>query len=286
MADAPEADPPSAAVSWADTPSADVSSAETTDAALLVEPVIAPTRCSKCYFIVRTHAQFCAHCGAPQPRDAQAVSSARVPDLGHHLLVAAATFVLPLGTSLALILAEVRSVGWLRLSEAACLLVGLIGMATLGPAGSDGLRLPRGFTLRGVGLTIGGTLAALAAAAALSAVWPMMTSDVMVQMYVSSGYGRGTALFDYAVLAPLAEELAFRGVLLMALVPLLGETGAVWASALLFATLHLSPISFMHLVLLGVIFARLRLGTGSVYPGMLVHGLYNAVVTVYDWRAQ
>lgn len=247
-------------------------------------PEVEAPRCASCYFVVRANAQFCAHCGAPQSSEAQAAHRERVPDLAQRLLVACVAFALPLGTSLAIMLAEVQSVAWLRLSEAACFVVGVGGMVALGPPARAGLQLPWNLSARGVALTIGVTFAALCAAALLTAVWPFTTDEGIVLLYTADGHGFGAAMFDFAVLAPIAEELAFRGVLLMALVPVLGDHGAVWTSALLFATLHLSPISFVHLVLLGVLFARLRLGTGSIYPGMLVHGIYNAIVTAYAWR--
>jgi len=243
-------------------------------------------RCVICFARRRDNARFCAACGAPQSSEAQAEHRAQVPDLARHLTIAGAAFALPLATSLVLMIVGVRDVGWLRLSEGVCLIVGAGGLAALGAPARAGLQLPHGLTLRGVALTIAGTLAALCAAACLSALWPLTTGDAIVQLYLEAGHGLGTALFDFSVLAPIAEELAFRGVLLIALVSVLGETGAVWTSALLFATLHLSPISFAHLVLLGVVFARLRLATGSLYPGMLVHGVYNAIITLYDWRGE
>lgn len=79
--------------------------------------------------------------------------------------------------------------------------------------------------------------------------------------------------------APVCEELAFRGYLLRTLRLRHGAAAAIGASALLFALVHLDPVRFAGLVLLGVLFGWLALRGGSVWPAIAAHAGNNAVVS-------
>ena len=82
------------------------------------------------------------------------------------------------------------------------------------------------------------------------------------------------------VLAPLFEETLFRGVLLPVLAQRLGAPGAVLASAALFALAHLSLGELVPLFVLGVGLGLLRWRTGRLAPGVVMHGLWNAVTFI------
>ncbi len=99
----------------------------------------------------------------------------------------------------------------------------------------------------------------------------------------SEGKSLAYMLVDFAVLPALGEELVFRGVVLSGLLGVFQARTAALVSAMLFATIHLSPLGFLHLGLLGYILARVRLGTGSLWPCMLIHGGYNAVLCLLAW---
>lgn len=81
-----------------------------------------------------------------------------------------------------------------------------------------------------------------------------------------------TAVF----LAPLFEEVVFRGVLL----PVLGNSlGMIWGillSALVFAGAHLSIGEFPPLLVLGFGLAMLRVSSGRLFPCVVMHALWNA----------
>ncbi|MHC1560259.1 CPBP family intramembrane glutamic endopeptidase [Actinomycetospora sp. C-140] len=80
-----------------------------------------------------------------------------------------------------------------------------------------------------------------------------------------------------AVLVPVGEELLFRGVVTTAL----GRYGAgvaVLASALVFALAHGVSIVLPAAFVLGVVNALLLRRSGSVWPGVLAHGVNNALV--------
>ena len=82
------------------------------------------------------------------------------------------------------------------------------------------------------------------------------------------------------VLAPLFEELVFRGVLLPVLARVLGRGWGVVISGLVFAVAHLSIGELPPLLVLGIGLALLRLSSGRLLPCVLMHALWNAITFV------
>ena len=79
-----------------------------------------------------------------------------------------------------------------------------------------------------------------------------------------------------AVFAPIVEELTFRG-LGFALLQPLGATAAIVLVGISFGLWHGLVEALPLLVAFGAGLAYLRYRIDSVYPGMIVHGLFNAV---------
>jgi membrane protease YdiL (CAAX protease family) len=79
------------------------------------------------------------------------------------------------------------------------------------------------------------------------------------------------------VVAPLFEEILFRGVLLPVLGTWLGPTGAVLLSAALFAAAHLSLAEWIPLFLLGIGLGVLRLRSGRLASCVMLHALWNGL---------
>jgi len=81
-----------------------------------------------------------------------------------------------------------------------------------------------------------------------------------------------------AIVAPVVEELTFRGFGVSALEGRI----APWATAawvgVAFGAWHGLVIAFPALAALGAIFAAVRLRTRSVYPTMIMHGIFNGVM--------
>jgi len=77
------------------------------------------------------------------------------------------------------------------------------------------------------------------------------------------------------IAAPLVEELTFRGLGFRLLWPL-GSLVAVLGTAAAFAADHGLVEGFPALFLFGIAVAIVRLRTGSLYPGMLLHASFNA----------
>lgn len=78
-----------------------------------------------------------------------------------------------------------------------------------------------------------------------------------------------------AVLAPLTEELFFRGWMLRGFAAHYSRGKAVWLTAIIFALFHLNPWQAMVALPLGVIFAHWALQTGSLLPGLVGHFMVN-----------
>jgi membrane protease YdiL (CAAX protease family) len=75
---------------------------------------------------------------------------------------------------------------------------------------------------------------------------------------------------------PFTEELFFRG-LGVRVLTVLGSVGAAVASALVFGLAHGILVAVPALGFFGLCLAWLRLRTGSIWPGVLAHALYNGI---------
>jgi membrane protease YdiL (CAAX protease family) len=87
-----------------------------------------------------------------------------------------------------------------------------------------------------------------------------------------------------ALVAPVAEELTFRGVGYGLLEPY-GRTLAIVAVGLAFGLAHGLVEALPILAFFGTALAWLRSRTGSVFPGMVVHGCWNgiALLSAVHW---
>jgi len=92
-------------------------------------------------------------------------------------------------------------------------------------------------------------------------------------MVVAIVYGVG--------LAPILEEIVFRGFALPPLVRALGPAPAIAIDALAFGLLHLDdPVAVPPLALLGATLAWLRWRTGSLWPSFVLHFTNNLIAFV------
>ncbi|MFP4437838.1 MAG: CPBP family intramembrane glutamic endopeptidase [Chloroflexaceae bacterium] len=87
-------------------------------------------------------------------------------------------------------------------------------------------------------------------------------------------------LFLVAVLAPIGEELLFRGMLYPLLRRQWGAVAAITANAVIFAGAHLIWQLFPALLVIGLLLAFLREWSKSVYPCILYHFLQNTLAVI------
>ena len=100
--------------------------------------------------------------------------------------------------------------------------------------------------------------------------------DVLLRLD-TQGIGLVLTLIAAAVVAPLVEETFFRGLLYGGLRERIGVAGAMLVSTLFFTALHFSIDQFIPIFVLGLFLAWLYEKTGSLYPGILLHAVNNAV---------
>lgn len=80
-----------------------------------------------------------------------------------------------------------------------------------------------------------------------------------------------------AGLAPLAEELFFRGMLYPLLRARLGPAPAIVLNAAIFAVAHVIPLLMPGLFVVGLFLAYLRERSGSIWPSVLLHAMQNTL---------
>lgn len=148
------------------------------------------------------------------------------------------------------------------------------------------LLLARRPTAAQVGLGALAGLAGFAAASGLVGLWTRLLPPAWIRAFDLLSRFQGTPLQQAGLvavaagLAPVCEEIAFRGYLQSALRLRLRDGAALAVGAVLFAAMHLNPVSLPGLLLLGALFGWLALRTGSVWPGVAAHAANNAVASL------
>jgi membrane protease YdiL (CAAX protease family) len=95
------------------------------------------------------------------------------------------------------------------------------------------------------------------------------------------------ALLQASVLAPLTEEFAFRGVLMMSLIRQIGAVGAIVFSSVVFAAMHFSgePQAMPPLFLLAMAMGYVAYRTRSLVAPIVTHAIFNTVMIVQSFGA-
>ncbi len=103
--------------------------------------------------------------------------------------------------------------------------------------------------------------------------------ELMEMLGASRSLGMTCLLFlTVAGLAPLFEEVLFRGLLLPWLAARVGRGWALAGTALLFGLIHLTPAGLPTLSTLGLVLGWAQLRTGNLRVPVLVHCAWNASV--------
>lgn len=80
------------------------------------------------------------------------------------------------------------------------------------------------------------------------------------------------------ILAPIIEEIVFRGILFPAIKERYGLVAGIVGSSLIFTFVHIDPIQMLSVLPLGIYLAIMYHRTGSIYPGMILHATWNLMV--------
>ncbi len=111
------------------------------------------------------------------------------------------------------------------------------------------------------------------------------SQDVKRTFDEATGAGLGLLVIAVLVLAPIGEELIFRGVLLRALQRRISSDQAIFASALAFALVHvaLDPgagFGVPALLLLGLVSGWRAVATGSLSQSIWLHAGFNLLAVL------
>lgn len=87
-------------------------------------------------------------------------------------------------------------------------------------------------------------------------------------------------LITGAILTPLSEEFVFRGVIANAL-NRYGPWAGIVGSAAIFGVVHGFTVILLDAFMVGVLVAYLFRKTGSIWPGVVVHIVYNSLNLIY-----
>lgn len=99
----------------------------------------------------------------------------------------------------------------------------------------------------------------------------------------SAGLDSGGALGALAVVvvAPVVEELIFRGLIMTRLSKAMPGWLAVLLSAAIFGVCHGHPVWFAYAFVLGLLFGLMDWRAGSVWPSILGHMAFNAIGQIF-----
>lgn len=107
--------------------------------------------------------------------------------------------------------------------------------------------------------------------------------DWLVEMMVNLTSAQKSVIGSFLVLvvvAPVTEEILFRGLILRGLLKRHALWVALGAQAILFSLIHLNPWQFATAGGLGVVFGWWYWRTGSLWPGLIGHAFHNLVVLI------
>lgn len=107
-------------------------------------------------------------------------------------------------------------------------------------------------------------------------------SENMVQLF-SSIMKQPLGYLVIGILAPIAEELIFRGAILRVLLDAFGRKGrwpAIALTALLFAVIHGNLAQGTHAFVIGMVLGWLYVRTRSVLPGIVLHWVNNSTAYI------
>lgn len=117
--------------------------------------------------------------------------------------------------------------------------------------------------------------------------WAEMAAESNARVsLLFGGAGPGSlvaALLIIGIMAPVAEELLFRGCLQRLLGSVTGTHAAIWITAALFSLVHLDMGGFVPRMALGVIFGYVMVWSGSVWTAVGCHAINNCLAVVAMW---
>jgi membrane protease YdiL (CAAX protease family) len=119
------------------------------------------------------------------------------------------------------------------------------------------------------------------------AVWrllnlgPSTANPLLLSLSKTGGWARFLAIAAIVIVAPTAEELLFRGLLLSRFRAHGYLVSGTVLSAVVFSLAHGQPRHFLELSATGLLLAWLYLRTNSLWPPIALHSLFNALAVMF-----
>jgi len=107
--------------------------------------------------------------------------------------------------------------------------------------------------------------------------------DENTQQIITSMMKEPWGYVAVGILAPLAEEVVFRGAILRTLLGIMSKKNhwvAIMISAAIFGIVHANLAQFINALLMGLILGWMYYRTGSLVPGILLHWVNNTMAYV------
>ena len=95
--------------------------------------------------------------------------------------------------------------------------------------------------------------------------------------YATTPGGKVLLVVTAVIIAPVAEEILYRGLVLRSLERLMPASAALVVTAVVFAAMHFQPLQFLGLAAFGLVAGLLAQRTGRLGPAILAHIAFNAV---------
>jgi membrane protease YdiL (CAAX protease family) len=105
--------------------------------------------------------------------------------------------------------------------------------------------------------------------------------DVTSKLPGVTGLSIVLAVASLVIVAPVVEEIVFRGLLFGALAGRLGVIGGALVTSLIFGLVHGDPVLFPSLAALGFISALAYAATGNLWVSIVLHALNNSLGAVF-----
>ncbi len=168
-------------------------------------------------------------------------------------------------------LADYGLLGAMAALYVACLVAVAVAVLPMGRAAQPALAL-RPTSWKPV---VFGSLGTIALSVAVSQIGPELEGMKVVSELVSTPGSLLGTVFVLAAMAPLAEELIFRGLLYGWIESRWGWRPALVVSAFAFAIAHFDPTYMLLVLPLGFLFSWLRWKTNSLLPSFVAHVVNN-----------
>ena len=141
--------------------------------------------------------------------------------------------------------------------------------------------VPVPLTLASLGVTLGVSVVGMYASMAVTGFFSQLGISFEVGFSdFPVNYGAMVLyVINMTIVPAILEEIAFRGFIMQSL-RRFGDGFALFASAFVFSLIHVTPDRLPHTFIMGLAIGYFVLFTGSLKTGIIIHFVYNLIVTV------